>query len=319
MPSYTSDSDRANASCAIFALLALLLAYVGGLEAAATFGFPRINHYWRRILADQRDAISLRPSAANGSPTALLIGNSLLEWAIDRDLLHKELDPVYSSSVFPVENSSYLDWYFGLRRLYAEGSRPAEVAVFLSTRQLISERTMGEPFAHSLMLESDIFAVKRAAHLDNTSASNYFFARPSSWIGYRSEIRNWLLQKLMPNVGELTRYLPGKTPPMPPTDEVLARALPRLRMLRELSEKHGTGFFLVVPPTFDIHDSSLALETAAAREGILVLVPFAPSEMPIEGFQTDGFHLNSHGAELFTRRAGQLVLEKLPSLPAPIN
>jgi len=319
VPSSISDSDRRKAGQAILVLLGLLLAYLGALEAAASFGFPRVNHYWRRILADQHDAISICPSATNGSPTTLFIGNSLLEWAVDRDLLHKELSPLYFSSVLPIENTSYLDWFFGLRRLFSEGSRPAAVGVFLSTRQLISEKTMGEPFAHSMMLERDIFAVKHEAHLDNTSASNYFFARSSSWLGYRSEVRNWLLQKLMPNVGDLTRYLPGKTPSMPPTDEVLTRALPRLRTLNELCKQHRVKFFLVVPPTFDVHDSSLALRAAAAREGILVLVPYSPSEMPSEGFQPDGFHLNSHGADLFTRRTALLLLQKLANQPAPVS
>jgi len=311
VPSSISDSDRRKASWAFFGLLALLLAYVCTLEAVASFGFPRVNHYWRRILADQQVALSIRPSASNGSPTVLLVGNSLLEWAVDRDLLHKELSAAYSSSVLPVENTSYLDWYFGLRRLFADGSHPAVLGVVLSTRQLISESTMGEPFAHSMMLVGDIFEVKREAHLDNTSASNYFFARTSSWLGYRSEVRNWLLQKLMPNVGNLTRYLPGKTPPMPPTDEVLARALPRLRTLNQLCKQHGVRFFLVVPPTLDVHDSSLALQAAAAREGILVLVPYSPSEMPSDAFQSDAFHLNSHGANLFTSRAGPLLLQRL--------
>jgi hypothetical protein len=314
MPSSTSASNRA-ATRAFVILLVLLLAYVGALETITRVGFPRINHFWRRIIADQATARSLRPTVANGASSILIVGNSLLLWAVDREGLEKDTLPAYSAAVLPIENTNYLDWYFGLRRLFAEGSRPAVVGVCLSTRQLISPTIYGEPFAHSMMQEKDLLQVKRAAHLDNTMTSNYFFAGFSSWLGFRGEVHNWLLQKLMPNAGELTRYFPGKTPPMPPTDVVLANALPRLRSLNELSKINGARFFLLVPPTFDVHDSSIALRAEAAKEGILVIVPFQPGEMPVDGFQEDGFHLNVQGASRFTERLGSILPQSLSQRP----
>jgi hypothetical protein len=315
MPSSTSASNRSAATCAFVILPVLLLVYMGALETVTRVGFPRINHFWHRIAADQGTARSLRPASSNGASSVLIVGNSLLLWAVDRESLEKDTLPAYSAAVLPIENTNYLDWYFGLRRLFAEGSRPAVVGVCLSTRQLISAATYGEPFAHSMMQEKDLLHVKRAAHLDNTMTSNYFFAGFSSWLGFRGEVHNWLLQKLMPNAGELTRYFPGKTPPMPPTDVVLANALPRLRSLNELLIMNGARFFLLVPPTFDVHDSSITLRAEAAKEGILVIVPFQPGEMPVDGFQEDGFHLNAEGASRFTERLGSILPQSLSQSP----
>jgi lysophospholipase L1-like esterase len=43
---------------------------------------------------------------------------------------------------------------------------------------------------------------------------------------------------------------------------------------------------------------------AAANEGISVLIPYQPAELPAKAF-SDGFHLNRQGAELFTSRLGK--------------
>jgi hypothetical protein len=310
MPSSTSGSDQNSATRALVLLLVILLSYVAGLEAVVRVGFPRINHYWRRILDDQRTAISLQPGHGSVSPSLLIVGNSLLLWAVDRESLKKEL-PSYSLVVFPIENTTYLDWYFGLHRLFAEGAHPDFVGVCLSTRHLMSEKTIGEPFAHSMMLESDLLAIKRAAHMDNTMMSNYFFAGLSSWLGYRSEIRNWLLQKIMPNIEGLTKYLPNAAPPMDPTDVVLGKTLPRLRSLSQLCREHGARFFLIVPPAFGVDDSLQAIRAGAARDGIPVVVPYEPSEMPTDSFQEDKFHLNANGAALFTERLSKILPEVL--------
>src|SRR6266403_2071802 len=187
MPLSISDSERRSATRAIAVLLTLLAAYFGVLEMVTRIGFPRINHVWRTIQADHRTAVSLRPALAHSSATMLIVGNSYLELGVNRDNLQQEIAPAYSVAYLPIQGTSYLDWYFGLRRLFAEGSRPAIVGVCLSTRDLISDATSGEPFAHSLMLEHDILKVRVAGRLDNTTTSDYFFANFSSWLGHRGE------------------------------------------------------------------------------------------------------------------------------------
>jgi hypothetical protein len=310
MPLSISDSEPRSATRAIAVLLTLLAAYFGVLEMVTRIGFPRINHVWRTIQADHRTAVSLRPALAHSSATMLIVGNSYLELGVNRDNLQQEISPAYSVAYLPIQGTSYLDWYFGLRRLFAEGSRPAIVGVCLSTRDLISDATSGEPFAHSLMLERDILKVRVEGRLDNTTTSDYFFANFSSWLGHRGEIHNWLLRRTVPNVSDLASSFRPRNLPLPPSDLVVAKALPRLRLLSHLCEENGTRFFLLIPPSLDVEDASNALQEAAGREGMLVVLPYQHAELPESAF-LDGSHLNPRGAALFTERLGPTLLHSL--------
>jgi hypothetical protein len=210
----------------------------------------------------------------------------------------------------PISGTSYLDWFFGLRRLFAEGSRPAIAGVCLSTRDLISDATSGESFAHALMLKGDIFRIQKDGHLDNTRTSDYFFANFSSWLGHRGEIHNWLLRKSLPNASDLAQQLRPKNRPLPPPEIIVAKALPRLRLLNQLCHQNGSRFFLLIPPSLDVQDASNELQAAAASEGILVVLPFQHAELPESAF-LDGSHLNPGGAALFTKRLGPTLLQSL--------
>lgn len=291
-------------------LLAAMFLYVCALEVTTRLAFPRINHIWRTLRADHLTAISLHPSAQQNSATMLMVGNSYLEVGVNRENLQREIAPTYSIAYLPMSGTGYLDWYFGLRKLFAEGSRPAIVGVCLSTRDLLSDSTYGESFAHALMLRDDLFRVKKESHLDNTMASDYFFDSLSSWMGHRSEIHDWLLRKTAPQMTELASYIKPKNSPLPPSDVILAKALPRLRQLNELSQQYGARFFLLIPPTMDVRDASREIQQAAAKEGILVLLPFQHAELPETAF-IDGAHLNPQGAQLFTERLGPTLLKSL--------
>jgi len=291
-------------------LLAALFSYFCALEAATRMAFPRINHIWRTIQADHLTAVSLRQDAAGKSATMLIVGNSYLEVGVDRQNLQKEIAPNYSVAYLPISGTSYLDWYFGLRRLFAEGSRPTVVGVCLSTRDLVSDATYGEAFANSLMLRRDLVWVKQESHLDNTMMSDYFFANLSSWMGHRGEIHNWVLRKAAPDINNLVPYFRPKNRPLPPTEAIVAKALPRLRLLNELCRENGTRFFLLIPPTRDVNDASNELQAAASKEGLLVVLPFQHAELPENAF-LDGAHLNAKGAALFTERLGLTLLQSL--------
>ena len=308
MPSSTSDSDRRSASRAITILLTCLLVYTCALEIVTRAGFARVNHVWRLIQADRRQAVALRTVSARESRTMLIVGNSYLEVGVERDNLQLEMSPAYSVSYLPISGTSYLDWYFGLRRLFAEGAHPTIVGVCISTRDLISDATSGEPFAYTLLLPRDTLHVKSESHLDNTSTSEYFFAHFSSWLGHRAEIRNWVLRQLLFNASALAQHLKPGNQPLPPAETIVAKALPRLRALNQLCNDHGARFFLLIPPTRDVRDASEELQAAATREGILVVLPFQHAELPEAAF-LDGSHLNPRGAALFTERLGPTLVE----------
>ena len=310
MPSSTSSSDHRAATRAIATLLGGVLLYCIGLEVVTRKGFSRVSRTQRRIAADLLAAKSVAPSAPSVPSTILVVGNSLLLDGVDRASLKSDLSANYEANLLPVENTQFEDWYFGLRRLFAEGSRPAVVVVCLSTRQMMSSATDGEYFAYYLMQGRDLPAVKRESQLDNTLASTYFFANLSDWLGSRAQIRNWLLQAIMPNLEHLISFFPAKTPPMPPRDQVLAAALPHLAALNELCRTNGARIVVVVPPTLSHEDASADLETAAAQKGIAFLVPLRSDDVTPAEFH-DGFHLNARGATRFTHRLAADLLQKL--------
>jgi hypothetical protein len=303
MRSSTSASENPNAARAMVLLLALLVVYCGALEVVTRTKFTHISRVQRRIDNDKRAALELKPSAGDGSKTFLLVGNSLLVHGVEPDKLHKEMAPSYYSEVLGIENTQFLDWYFGLRRFFAEGSKPAVIVLSLTTRQLISHGINGEYFAYQMMQERDILRVKKAAHLDNTMTSNLFFANQSAWLGSRSMIRNWLLGELMPSVDQLTAYLPEKAPPLPADELVIQQSLGRLEEMQELCRDNGAGFIFVQPSVRGVSDVEDKLRAAAAGAGIVVLVPFRGGEMPA-AYYSDGFHLNAQGADLFTKKLG---------------
>jgi hypothetical protein len=310
VPSSTSNSDLRAATRAIAVLLTGLLLYCAGLELVTRLGFSRVSRIQRRIAQDLSAAKSLAPGASNQQPTILVVGNSLLLDGVDRASLKKDLAPNYEVALLPVENTQFEDWYFGLRRLFAEGSRPSIVVVCLSTRQMLSRGTDGEYFAYYLMQSRDLLAVKRESQLDNTNTSAYFFANRSDWLGSRAQIRNWLLQEIMPSLEHLIGFFPAKTPPMPPKEQVVAGVLPHLRALNQFCISNGARLVVVVPPTLRHDDASAEIQDTAASEDIPVLVPLRPSDIAPDEFH-DGFHLNPRGASRFTHRLASDLLQKL--------
>ena len=310
MLSSTSSSESRVATRAIVVLLTGVLLYCVGLELVTRLGFSRVSRIQRRVAQDMSAAKSLATSASDGHPTILVVGNSLLLDGVDGASLKKDLASYYQVTLLPVENTQFEDWYFGMRRLFTEGSRPSIVVVCLSTRQLLSRGTDGEYFAYYLMTSRDLLAVKRESQLDNTNSSAYFLANRSAWLGSRAQIRNWLLQEIMPNLEHLIGFFPAKTPPMPPKDQVVAGVLPHLRALNQLCISNGARLVVLVPPTLRRDDASAAIQDTAAPEGIPVLVPLHPSDVTPDEFH-DGFHLNSRGAARFTHRLASDLLQKL--------
>jgi hypothetical protein len=173
---------------------------------------------------------------------------------------------------------------------------------------LISNSVNGEGFAHHMMQMRDILRVARAASLDMTTTSAFFFANLSSWLGDRSSIRNWLLETWLPNANLLTSSL---IPRVQPTEEsnqrdMAAGAVHRLVKVRDLSAAHGTRFLFLIPPLTSNRSLAEEISQLGERGGLAVLIPFLPGEMSADHF-SDGFHLNSRGASAFTERLGLML------------
>src|SRR2546421_6278600 len=174
MRSSISGSKALTPTHAMVLLLALAGCYLGVLELAARLLLPHLSQAQHRIAADYRVARSLPRTWSDGSASVLIVGNSLLVDGIDRVDLQRRM-PGYHIALYPVEGTLYLDWYFGLRRLFSEGSRPALVILAVSGRPAVSGSNGGEALARILMDMSDPPEGSRGAKADIVSTTRYFF------------------------------------------------------------------------------------------------------------------------------------------------
>jgi hypothetical protein len=309
MPSSTSASDDAAATRAIVLLLAALVVYFLLLEVAMRTLLPRISEGAHRQEEDYRTALSLRASAPDGSRSLMVVGNSLLVSGIDRQRLRELMGPGYRVALYPIEGTTYLDWAYGLRRLFAEDSRPAVVVLCIGTRHVLSDATNGEGFAYSMMQMRDLPHVVHDSHLDMMRASAYFFAHASAWLGIGSSFRNGLLEKWLPGASLLAAHLAvSDRTTLVANEKTTKRALERLRSMRDLAAENGAKFIYLVPPSLNVSDPAPAIAVAAAPSGVSVLIPYSPGEMPQAAF-SDGFHLNKSGAILYTDRVARALRE----------
>jgi hypothetical protein len=295
MRSSIFNSELGGPGRALLILLLLLLSYLAALEVATRVLLPKISAGRHRQAVDSLAARELGP----GTDSVLVVGNSLLEAGIVREPFRAAMAPEYRVAVFPIEATTYWDWYFGLRRLFAEGARPRHVVLTMNVKQLLSNSTNGEPFARSMLRTRDLWAVSRATHMNAMAASNYFFANGSEWIGARASIRNALLERWLPQAPLLVAHFAGTNPAAATASPDLTTAVERLRSLQSLCAQHGARFLLLLPPSLNANDTAPLLAASATSSGLQVLMPFPPATMVATEF-SDGFHLNAGGAARFT-------------------
>jgi hypothetical protein len=301
------------AALAIGLLVAAALGYLGALEIAARVLYPAHSVLAARIRSDWSTALQLGVSPSPDRRSFLVVGNSLLQAGIDREELRAlQQGDTLSVVIMAIENTDYLDWYFGVRRLLAAGSKPEFVVLCLAPVQLLSNSTNGVLFARTLMRPGDILRVKQAAGLDWTTTTTYLMASASAWIGDSTEIRNWITVETVPGMTELAPYFWQRAAPNPSAGVIEALVRRRLTEFSAVCAAHGCKVLLVIPPLVsDRGAASVAAVVRAGRvAGVPVLVPVAPGELGQSYFR-DGFHLNQRGAEIFTPR----LLAALKGIP----
>lgn len=169
----TSSSKITTPRAGIVYLLAGLAIFSIAVEVVATLAFAHVSRIQNRIITEYHAAQRVRSVGADGKPTMLLVGNSLLLEGLDLPKTQTALAPRYNVSRFVIEQTQYLDWLFGTRRLLSEGARPAILVLTLPTGHLISSGTRGEYFARYQMQAGDIVEVVQSSRLDRTTASNF--------------------------------------------------------------------------------------------------------------------------------------------------
>ena len=275
--------------CALFAAV---------LELGERYWLPRIKALDLRLETERSRAEDIRQSP-NGPVPILLVGNSLLKKGIDLSVLRHKLGSEYSVTRYVVEDTNYLDWYYGVQGLFRAGARPKAVILVLNARQLTAPGVHGDFFGRLLMNPRDLLDVKKRTSIDNTVASNMLFASFSQFYGLRTEIHKSFLIELIPDFPELADRLRPPAPPLPTDGEIDAQATERLREIADLCARYDAQFGLIVPPSTAARDGSSAILAAANRTGIQVFIPFQQQQLPADLY-SDGFHLNYRGSAVFT-------------------
>jgi hypothetical protein len=286
------------------ALLAVVLLLLGGLEAAMRIGYRHISRMEARTYAEYQAALLTRPGGPS-RPTILLLGNSLLLQGVDYDALRNSMQPAATPVRFGIESTTYLDWYYGLKRLLREGAHPDFIVLCVSISQLLSDRISGEYPAHYLIQLQDLASAGKESGLDLTSTSGLLFAHYSLFYAGRNNLRNFAIYALDPSYAEVLHNLmivPGR-PHLSQAD--LVTAAQRLNRLKQLCRDYKVGFVFLLPPGFE--ESGQSLVEAGERAGIRMLMPVPESSWSEDHFK-DGVHLNPAGALQFTKVLSSALL-----------
>ena len=314
LPESESHLTNADIRRATIALLIVLAGVFGIAEFASRILFPRISRIQRRIVGDEREARALGAPVGNGSETLLVVGNSLLLYALDYPRFTAALAPNVRPVRYAIENTSYLDWYYGLKALFSEGVRPSTIVVCLNLGQTLDRGVLGEYTARHLFLARDLLAVGRDAGLDNTKISGLFFAHWSAFYADRAHVRNYILHVSDPGYAETMNTLAQVPPIFPPDQEALSETRLRLRAIMQLCQAYHVDFVFVVPPSLKFRDETLS--KAGTLENVPVDVPVPLGSLDRKYF-LDGFHLNPQGAALFTEALARDLKTRLGKVKPP--
>ena len=280
------------ATVCLIALLALVPALA---ELAARYLYPRVSHIKQRILSDESETVSVARSPEN-DPSVLLVGNSLLLHALDYPTMKKDLAPNVHVVRYVIENTEYLDWYYGLRRLFAQGVRPSKVVLCLNLGQTLSHGVLSSS-PWQLFRAGDLLSISRDSGMDTTQTSNLLFSHYSEFYADREEIRNYLLNVADPPYADELHRLARRPPVYPSEEEMLGESRARLRQIDKLCRDNGAQLVFVIPPSLSNRDELLL--KAGALEGVAVDMPVAYGTFGPD-FYRDHFHLNDKGAAVFT-------------------
>ena len=276
-----------------------------GIEALTRFGFSHVSRIEARIATDHKAALAIRKS---GRPTVLVVGNSLMLEGIDYAQLRGSLAGQAYAVRFPIEQTEYLDWYYGLRRLLGEGSQPDLVVLCMSAEHLISSRLRGDYSAFYLFRLRDIPEIRRDVHYDLTKTSGLVLSHFSLFYAGRGPLRVFVLGRTDPAYAAMLQRLAAPQAHFPPDQQIEHVAEARLTALTDLCSAHGARFAFLLAPGFGPGEAPLV--EAGARSHTDLMIPFHLNELSRGKFR-DGFHLNAEGAQMFTDKVSALLKNRL--------
>jgi hypothetical protein len=280
-------------------LLVMCVGWVILVEVVTVVGFDIVSKIQRRIHEEYTAALAPNIRDSDVKSEILLVGNSLLNAGVDFPQFAADMPSNWRVKRLVIESTTYIDWYYGLRRLFRDGARPDIVCLMLSWQQLATSEIRGEYFAHYLMQTRDFFPVVRDLGLHPTPATSLFVGHLSAFYGARVDIRKFILSSLLPDLPQLTALMTLPRKPLP-NKNLREIATMRLRALKAALGMYGTRVVFILAPTAgSAHVREL--EEAGRDAGVPVVIGSSAGELAPGDF-SDGFHLNPQGAHRYTHR-----------------
>lgn len=309
---FSSEAGRGRAATAraTVLLLAGIVALCVTVELGTRLVIHQLSNTLGRIRLESSAARNIRPESSDARQL-LIVGNSLLIAGVDVDALNEPLQPKWHGVRFGIEQTTYYDWYYGLKRLTADGARPSAILLCFEPRHLIGSSVRTEIFAHYLMRTRDTLEVSQTLQLSPTGASDLFFANVSAFWALRKEIRKNVLGRLMPELPQLTRLITRGGGSPPPQGEALVNAArTRLEAMRATADAAGAKLIVVLMPPMDSSQAP-ALQWLGADIGVPILTPLTDQDLDLSDYEPDQYHLNAIGRLRFTRALTDELLKVL--------
>ena len=284
---------------ASWTLLAGCVLVACAAEGAARFVLDGASKIQRRTVDEYALAQTIGTDGC-GRKHVLLVGNSLLDEDVRFDRVRAALADGWDARRFVIEQTFYYDWYYGLKRLFHEGARPDVVVVMLSSRQWIRTDVRGDYSAHYLIRTTDLLDAARDLNMNATQTTNLVVANTSKFWGARAEIRNFLLGRMMPDLGALMNFSSVVDSRPLTAAEVESIAAERIARLNELTDSYGARLVVLMPVLLETKNAWLGMLNAAERNQVTALMPAAQGSFARHLYRDAGFHLNPTGAAAFT-------------------
>ncbi len=304
MLSSTSSSETASLAGPrslrpILIVLAVCVAVFAVFELVARHGVHRVSRFIGQNHREMNEAVALRQGGKR--PTVLIAGTSLLLEGVDFPRLREMMADRWDVHRFVMEQTTYTDWYYGLRRLYAEGSRPDVVVLMMGPTNMVRTVIRGDYFASKMMRTWDFWDVSKVLHLHPTEATNLLASNLSDFYGMKTELRKVALIRMMPDLPRFTQMIIRYD--RPPLEETELREVggERLVALDNLVKSHGGRFIFAIPPRPSVGTASEVLKATGAERGVPVSVAIPQGELGYPYYR-DGNHLLPHGAAIYTDR-----------------
>lgn len=286
------------------ALLVCIVLTLGVSEFSARYLIPRFSSIEGRVAVEREQARSIHSSLQHRQ--LLIVGNSLLEASVQLTSINAAMPPGWHAKRFVIENTAFLDWYFGIKGLLESGARPDVMALMLSPKQLITNNLRGTYSAYHLFSAADSLRAGLMAGYHPTEISGLLIGHISAAYGLRTEIRSVAMQRVVPNAEVIANiFKGGRGSEFDWADSNIRHiAEARFESLQALCKQYQVQCIFLPPAEPEITDHALAASHIATAHGLesdhfLFSEPYSTGD-----FQADRFHMSQQGAKAYSAKLG---------------